>query len=151
MKILVCSDSHNTVKPIKKTVEALRPDLILHLGDHDYDTVVLADAFPYIPLRVVCGNCDYGSSNPIVMDFMAAGKRIVMTHGHRYHVKQGLASLIDMGQEANADLLLFGHTHQAYYEQIGTMYICNPGSAAESCALVEIVDGEIVCRHIMCL
>lgn len=148
MKILVCSDSHNRVAHMKNAVAALAPDLILHLGDHDYDTVVLTDAFPHIPLRAVCGNCDYGSDNPPMADFVVADKRIVMTHGHRYQVKEGLSSLIRMGQEANADLLLFGHTHRAHYEQIGTMHLCNPGSAAESCALVEILDGEIVCRHI---
>jgi len=137
------------INPVKNAVEALQPDLILHLGDHDYDTMVFADVFPHIPLRVVRGNCDYDSGHPVVADFVVEGKRIIMTHGHHYNVKQGLALLISMGQDAQADLLLFGHTHRAHYEQIGAMHVCNPGSARESCALVEILDGEIVCRHIM--
>jgi len=131
-----------------KAVNEYQPDLILHLGDHDFDTAVLTDAFPHIPLRVVRGNCDFGSDHPMVENFETAGKRVIVTHGHRYNVKIGLTPLIQMGQDAHADLLLFGHTHRAHYEQVGTMHVLNPGSAMESFALVEILSGEILCRHI---
>jgi len=126
-----------------------QPDLILHLGDHDFDTAVLTDAYPYTPIRAVRGNCDFGSKYALLVNFEVAGKRIVMTHGHRYDVKTDLIPLIRMGQKAQADLLLFGHTHCTHYEQVDTMHVLNPGSAMKSCALVEIVDGEIFCRHIV--
>ncbi|MCL2562839.1 MAG: YfcE family phosphodiesterase [Oscillospiraceae bacterium] len=148
MQILVFSDSHNTIASMEKAVREISPDLILHLGDYETDAKVLAKAFPHIPLRFVRGNCDLISKTPETEDFIIAEKRIVMTHGHRYKVKSDLTALCNMGHFAEADLLLFGHTHIPYYEQISKMHVLNPGSAAQCAGLIEITDGEIRCKHI---
>ena len=149
MKILVFSDSHNTIAPMETAVREITPDLILHLGDYVLDASVLADAFPHIPLRMVRGNCDMGMGAPALEDFTIADRRIIMTHGHRYNVKYDYTALYLMGREAEADILLFGHTHIPHYEQIGHMHVLNPGSAgSRSGALIEITDGTIHCRHL---
>ena len=148
MQILVFSDSHQVTAPMEAKVREIGPDLILHLGDNDRDARVLAAAFPHIPLRVVRGNCDVLSKSPAQEDFLAAERRIVMTHGHHYDVKSDYTALCKMGQAAGADILLFGHTHIPHYERVGSMHVLNPGSAKESCALIQIRAGEISCEHI---
>ena len=152
MNILVFSDSHTTTTPMLEMIRTRTPDLILHLGDHDRDTKAIARAFPQIPLRVVQGNCDFGQKHPLLDDFIVADCRIIMTHGHRYNVKLTYDSILNMGHVAGADILLFGHTHIAYYEQIGDMHVLNPGSAGmggrKSCGLIQITDGEIRCAHL---
>ena len=148
MQILVFSDSHHVTSPMEQIVRELKPDLILHLGDCDSDARALAELFPHIPLRMVRGNCDLLSQSPLLEDFVLAGRRIVMAHGHRYDVKSTYTALCDMGRSLGADILLFGHTHIPHCEQLGAMHLLNPGSARESCALIQIQDGEITCKHI---
>ena len=152
MKILVFSDTHARLSPMAKAVGKIEPDLVLHLGDHDKDAQKIAQDFPHIPLRVVRGNCDMGLKSPVTDEFICDGKRIVMTHGHRYNVKMDYSALIRMGQAAKADLLLFGHTHIAYYEQLGDMHLLNPGSAGtglgKSCGLIQITHEGIECSHL---
>ena len=80
MKILVFSDSHGSVWFMQAIVKRERPDLILHLGDHDRDCV---GAFASVPVVKVRGNCDYGSDEELerILDFGAT--KIWMCHGHR--------------------------------------------------------------------
>ena len=55
-----------------------------------------------------------------------------MTHGHMYGAKQGLHGLVQQAKQCDADLVLYGHTHQQTLEQIGnTLYLC-PGSMNSS-------------------
>ena len=146
MQILVFSDSHGHTESMEAKIRALTPDLILHLGDCDKDARRLSQTFPHIPLRMVRGNCDLGSKTSVLENFVIAETRIVMTHGHRYNVKSGYKTLYNMGHCAGADILLFGHTHIPHYEQVGAMHVLNPGSANESCGLIRITDGEIICE-----
>ena len=75
-----------------------------------------------------------------------------ITHGHLYNVSYGrVDSLVYAAQEAGAQLAMFGHTHQAYYEQIGSVQVLNPGTAGRgrelTWALVEIFDnGAFACE-----
>ncbi|MCL2828746.1 MAG: YfcE family phosphodiesterase [Oscillospiraceae bacterium] len=152
MNILVFSDSHGNTAPMIEAIRRETPDLILHLGDHDRDTQALTTEFPPIPFRVVRGNCDLGSRNPVLDTFELQGQRIVMTHGHVQNVKFGYAALLDMGYGAGADILLFGHTHVPYYEIAANMHVINPGSAGtgrqKSCALLRLTIEGVTCQHL---
>lgn len=139
MNIIVFSDSHT--EHMNETVSRLKPDMILHLGDHDLD----ADCFAHmdIPVRCVRGNCDYGSAvretDTVVI---SQGIRVVMAQGHLYSVKTGLQPLLNMGNFAHADILLFGHTHRALCQKRGGMLLMNPGTAGVgrelTCGLLHI-------------
>ena len=152
MTILVFSDSHGNTAPMIDAARREAPDLILHLGDHDRDTKALAEEFPQVPCRVVRGNCDLGSRNPILDTFELCGRQIVMTHGHGQNVKLGYAALFNMGHVAGADVLLFGHTHIAYYEHVANMHVINPGSAGmgrhKTCALLRLTADSVICQHL---
>ncbi len=58
---------------------------------------------------------------------------------------------VDIMRLTEADLLVFGHTHEAMVEQIGPMYMVNPGSvgrppahASHACYMVlELVEGKV--------
>jgi len=131
-----------------QAVQTTNPDLILHLGDGASDAARLHKHFPHIPLHTVRGNCDFGTKAPLVNGFAIEEKHTVMTHGHRYNVKSGYTDIVRMGRETGADILLFGHTHIPHYEQVDDMHVLNPGPASHSCALIEITDGKIICKHI---
>jgi predicted phosphodiesterase len=71
-----------------------------------------------------------------------AGVRILLTHGHRQGVKYGLGAAVAYAEGRQADVLVFGHTHQALEVHAGPdlppgphtfpaarpLLVCNPGS-----------------------
>lgn len=126
-------------------IRKYKPDMICHLGDHDRDTEVLLSLFPDIPLYRVCGNCDYNALAPNCLTVQFGQVKAFLTHGHLYSVSFGrLDSLVYAAQEAEAKLVLFGHTHSPLHADIGGVKLVNPGTSGKgrerSCAMLEIFD-----------
>ena len=72
MKILVLSDSHSALSFMFRCVNAVKPDAIVHLGDHYDDGEALGEEFPHIPIYQVPGNCDryrapFGASEILIL------------------------------------------------------------------------------------
>jgi len=152
MKILVLSDTHGDIKRAEKAIRANRKvDLIIHLGDYFRDAQKLSEIFPDIPMEYIYGNCDFLIGDVAGEKLLEiCGKRIFMTHGHRYSVKWDYEKLYAKAREQHADVLLFGHTHIPEIIQKENYYIVNPGSIAEprgiseeSYAIIEIADGMV--------
>jgi len=145
MKVAVFSDTHSNNELMLETVRRCRPDAAIHLGDHDRDAVELR-------VYSVCGNCDLMPLAPEKDVVQLGPVKAFITHGHLYNVNYGrVDSLVYAAQEAGAQLAMFGHTHQAYYEQIGGVQVLNPGTAGRgrelTWALVEIFDnGAFACE-----
>src|SRR5687768_15935908 len=115
MKILVISDTHGETDKAKEAIEKNRDiDLIIHLGDYFRDAQKLSDLFPEIPVEYIYGNSDFMIGDvPAEKTLELDGKRIFITHGHRYSVKWDYNRLHKKAEELHADVLLFGHTHIA--------------------------------------
>ena len=64
MKAAVFSDTHTNIALCLEAVRRCRPDVIIHLGDHDRDAQAIAQQFPDIPMYNVCGNCDIAPVAP---------------------------------------------------------------------------------------
>ncbi len=145
IKIAVFSDSHRHIAPMVQAVRQQQPDLILHLGDHAQDARSLEREFQTTALRYVRGNCDLGDWAPEQLELRLEGVRVLMTHGHRYQVKAGLDVLDYQGRAAQADLVLFGHTHVPLLQSEGGMTLLNPGSIGygKTYGLVFIDNGQI--------
>lgn len=149
MKILVFSDSHGNVTNMKRAVDLERPDRLFHLGDGARDAQELAAAFPFIPLSHVCGNCDYPGAAPNQCIAQAEGIRILLTHGHLYHVKLGIGSAVEGARRAGVNVLAFGHTHQAICTLYDDLWVLNPGSIrGGGYGLIEIEQDTVTC-HLM--
>lgn len=128
MKIIVFSDSHGDLKYMKQAVERERPNHILHLGDMLRDAWAVAREFPDIPIDYVPGNCDFSPDQPVKLLLELEGRKILMTHGHIYRVKQGPGAAVEAARAAGADILLYGHTHQDYTDLSQGFWVMNPGS-----------------------
>lgn len=150
MKILVFSDSHGIVSAMRAVVAQEKPNRIFHLGDMVRDGADLAGAYPNIPVELVCGNCDYNTGAPVQTILSVQGRRILMTHGHTYHVKLGMGAAVAAARDAQVDLLLFGHTHEAFCRQDDGLWVMNPGSIQgyfrPTYGIVTVEDGAINCR-----
>lgn len=151
MKILVFSDSHGNTSFMEQAVQAEAPDQILHLGDVLRDARALAERFPHIPLTCVPGNCDgMGGSEPAERVVELEGKRILMMHGHTRGVKAGIGGAVWAGREAEADVVLFGHTHEPLCDRVGPMWVVNPGSVRgyylTTYAVLTLTGEELECH-----
>ena len=149
-KLLVFSDSHGNVANMADTVRLEQPDGILHLGDLVRDAQRLGEQFPQIPLLFVPGNCDGRRSDlPQERVFTQEGCRIMMAHGHQYHVKMGRSAAESAARQAGANILLFGHTHEPVWEFVRGLWIVNPGSAgslaAATYAVICLEEDGAVC------
>ena len=155
MKILVLSDTHGDTN---KAEEAIRNNseinLIIHLGDYFRDAQKLSAMFPEIPIEYIYGNSDFMIEDvPAEKMLEVCGKRIFITHGHRYSVKWDYDKLYKKAEEMHADLLLFGHTHIPDLIEKGNYCVLNPGSTSdprddsnESYAIIEIANGLVAPR-----
>ena len=154
MKILVLSDSHAALSFMRRCIDAVQPDAVIHLGDHYDDGTAMAEEYPQIRFYQVPGNCDAHRCfipDPETRLETLGGVCILMTHGHRHHVKQTLIRLLADARVSRADAVLFGHTHSAYcqLEEDG-LWVLNPGSCGYfggSAGLLEVNAGQILqCR-----
>lgn len=149
MEIAVISDTHRSNYELNKLTQIIKEvDMVIHLGDNIEDAESLSDNFKGKVISVR-GNCDFGSFVPAERLEVVEGKRIFITHGHRYNVKYGLNNLKYRAEEVQADIVLFGHTHESLVEYEGGIWFVNPGSAsmprdaAKSIAILRIENNKI--------
>lgn len=151
MTILVLSDSHSTLRFMRRCVDTIQPDALIHLGDYFDDGTVLKEEYPQIPFYQVPGNCDRYRCPPgqpeILVDSIC-GVRVYMTHGHRHQVKIGIGALLKDARTARVDAVLYGHTHAAdCHREDDGLWVMNPGSCGYfggSAGVIEIRDGKII-------
>lgn len=155
MKILVLSDSHSHDAFMRRCIDALKPDAVIHLGDHYSDCLDLRFEYREIPFYQVPGNCDGYRLNPDQQWIRVeeiGGVRFYMTHGHLHNVKSHLYALLRDAREAKADVALYGHTHRpdCFQEEDG-LWVLNPGTASflASAGVVEIDDGKVSAVYLL--
>lgn len=150
MQVLVFSDTHGDLEAVASLrAQALKCDVVIHLGDHATDINAL-NLPSSIKIYSVRGNCDDPQSAPEERLVEIGGVKWLLAHGHRYHVKQDLLNYYHRGLETQAKIALFGHTHVPYYEEVKGLILHNPGSlvlpamgSKASYSLISLVDGAI--------
>ena len=152
MKAAVFSDTHRNTRFMMEAIARCKPDMVIHLGDHDSDAEEVRRKFPEIPLFSVCGNCDFMATAPET-DIVPMGPvKAFITHGHLYNVKYiGPDRLAYAAMENGCKIAMFGHTHIPMSHKVGDVIVINPGTAGKgsvfSWALVEVLDdGTIRCN-----
>lgn len=156
MKILVLSDSHAALSFMRRCIEQIKPDQMIHLGDYYDDGRTIGEEYPQIPLYQVPGNCDKYRCPPFVQATQLhtfGGVKLLLTHGHEYYVKQGTFRLLREARNAGVQGVLYGHTHipNCYQEPDG-LWVLNPGSCGGyggSAGLIEVEDGKIRCCRVL--
>ncbi len=148
MRILVTSDTHGDFYSLKKAVDEQRSaEIIIHCGDSKDEVDKLRMLYPNKAVYAVRGNCDFGSMLNYVETITVEGKKIFITHGHLYNVKYTLYNLCCAAREIGADIVVFGHTHNAICEYDDGLHILNPGSLSgyyASYAYIDITDKGII-------
>jgi len=103
-------------------------DMFLFLGDCIDDFIDFQHIFSEKKFFFVNGNCDFFSSEPSERIVEAAGKKIFMTHGHRFGVKSGHQRVLSEAVARGADICLYGHSHKPHIAFEQGIHLMNPGS-----------------------
>lgn len=156
MRILVLSDSHSSLFFMRRCIDAVRPDAVVHLGDYFDDGSAMAEEYPHIQFHLLPGNCDMCRVPPWqnqILSYPIGGVSLYMTHGHKHRVKMTLSPLLADARASRAAAVLYGHTHCAdCHREADGLWVLNPGSCGYgggSAGLIEIRDEKIVsCRII---
>lgn len=132
MRVIVLGDSHGftgRLSTILTVAEQGGPmDAIIHLGDGYYDLRDLDVKLP--PVYQVAGNCDHFVSG--TLDYVTlSNAKILLTHGHYQHVKDGTDDLFELAREEKCHAALYGHTHYQKMEWRGGILILNPGAVTD--------------------
>ncbi len=152
LSVAVFSDTHGNTAPMLAAARAAQPDVLIHLGDHDRDALVLAEALPGVPLCSVCGNCDPVPLAPARLTVTLGPVRAFLTHGHLYGVNPWHTDpLVYAAEEQGARIAMFGHTHVPMNDVLGGVTLINPGTAGKGRSLtwahVTVFDnGAVSCR-----
>ena len=144
LNFLILSDIHGSFDEAREAIQRqiTPPDAVLFLGDGARDVSLLESNFSRLAFIGVRGNCDFFGADEFPNERVEelSGLRILMLHGHTRGAKSGLGALIKAALEADADVVLFGHTHtpvSLYYspEDLGAiakrerpLWIFNPGA-----------------------
>lgn len=117
----IISDTHGLLRP--EVVERLQTcDAILHAGDINKPEI-LDSVRAVAPLYVVRGNNDkdWAEGLPISLSFEIGGVRFLMIHNKR-----------DLPQDlGDAQVIIFGHSHQYFEQTIDGRLWLNPGSCGK--------------------
>lgn len=140
------SDTHGLLRP--QVHQALAGvDLILHAGDVCGDDI-LTELALIAPVEAVYGNCDYPSDPRLEpsLERVFDGVRVHVSHGHEL----GRPKPEQLLARYDADVIVYGHTHQQLIHRDGDRLVINPGAAGPkrfdlvpSVARLTIADGHV--------
>lgn len=143
-KLLVISDSHDSsdnLELLAQHIEKNKYDMIIHLGDVRRDAEWLEERL-HRAIIGVAGNCDFFSRDSREEEIFVEKVKILLTHGDRYGVKNGLDRLSYYAEERACQLALFGHTHQPFSGYVGSAMLVNPGALSNGRYAVIDIDGD---------
>ncbi len=148
------SDSHRDTDSMKSVVSKEKPNMIIHLGDNLTDAQNIKELFPDTKIAYVRGNTDFNEDYISENHLMIEERLFFITHGHRYNVKWSKKEIKQKGIDDNADVVLFGHTHEPYVKCYKGIWFLNPGSIGRrfirktsgTYGVIDINSDKLVCN-----
>lgn len=147
-RIAVVADTHSEPHPATaQTLGALKPDAILHAGDIG-DLTVLDQLGKIAPVFAVRGNIDTRAASlpdVLTIDLLDGERRLIrllLTHiavaGPRLR-----GDVAKLAREADASLIVCGHSHVPFASQERGLTVFNPGSIGPKRFHLPIVFGVL--------
>lgn len=147
-RIGLISDTHGLVRP--EVFQALDGvELILHAGD--VGDGVLEELATIAPVTAVYGNTDSTDDPQLApsIERTIGGVRVHVSHGHEL----GSPTPERLLAKYDADVIVYGHTHQQKILESDGRLVVNPGAAGQrrfklkpSVAVLTIADGRASVR-----
>ena len=155
MNIGVISDTHSNPIPPQVLEAFKKVDYIIHAGDF-CDVSILKTLQKIKDVKAVFGNMD-----PEPVRKLLSAKQIIVCGKYKiglYHGEGPRAKILDRVKEEfkkdQVDVVVFGHSHEAFNERISNILYFNPGSPNDviapccSYGILKItekgIEGEII-------
>jgi len=150
--IICCGDIAGYYDSLEPTIELLaRSNCKVIVGNHDQGYLEKPRQDGESSIRAYLQNL------PQTLDLEIEGKRIFVVHANPPSEQHGGIKLLDQQGETRPDridewtmtlselehdVLIVGHTHQVYAEQLGEVFVINPGSSIfnHSCMILSLPD-----------
>lgn len=139
------SDTHGLVRPaVHQALQGV--ELILHAGDVG-GPAILDELRLIAPVRAVFGNTDPPGDRELTerIDLEIGGVHLHVSHGHEL----GSPTPAKLAELYDADVVVYGHTHQQLVTRLDQRLFVNPGAAgprrfnlAPSVARLTIANGK---------
>ncbi len=148
--VLLLSDTHGAIDAVRWILSSFSGECqaCLFSGDGAQDVLdvvqeSVAGLLTIPPVLVMAqGNCDGqlyppvfpGNGNakafglPLYQQPQIANRRILLTHGHLYHVELDGRKLSMVAENLGCTIAVHGHTHVQSFECFGSVTAINPGS-----------------------
>lgn len=137
MRILLISDSHN--KLVDEDFSQF--DCVIHCGDYGKSLPILEEN----KVHYVIGNCDDYGPKELLLDLF--GRKVFITHGHYYDVKEGYDRVMFRALELGASVCLFGHTHIPIWKPSEDLLTMNPGAYMDDFRI--IIEDDYIYYYFM--
>ena len=159
--LLCLGDSIHEYRFSNAVIARLRAlDAITILGNHEEVFLGAAGARARSAAEIDRSLLGWLAWQPHRRDLRLGGKRILMVHSTPWEPRGSYvlptSAELDRFGEADADIVLYGHTHRQVVRRVGRVLVVNPGSAGEgrdprnggqlSCAVLDTATEEVVVR-----
>lgn len=140
-KFVVTSDIHGDVARLERLLPIINSaDYLIFCGDGVNDIIRMRGRIT-VPIVCVKGNCDLVSDITELATTKFGDTRAMITHGHRFGVKQSMNLLIGEAIKMHCHLVFFGHTHM-YCDRIENgIHFINPGALCYGSYALVAGDG----------
>jgi putative phosphoesterase len=136
------SDTHGLVRPeVFGALEGV--ELILHAGD--VGEGVLDELAAIAPIEAVYGNTDATDDPRLAQSIerTIGGVRIHVSHGHEL----GSPTVERLLAKYDADVIVYGHTHQQKVTVVNGRIVVNPGAAGQRRFKLKPSVGVLTIEH----
>jgi len=162
--LLCLGDSINEFGFSNEVIGRLRElDALTILGNHEEVFLGAAGARARSRADIDRSLLDWLAERPHRHELRIGGKRLLLVHSTPWEPRNSYvmptSSALERFGEADADIVLYGHTHRQLVRRVGRVLVVNPGSAGEardprnggqlSCAVLDTVTEEVVIRDFL--
>ena len=159
--LLCLGDSIHQYRFSNAVIGRLRElDALTILGNHEEVFLGAGGARARSHQDIDRRSLDWLAGRPHRRELRIGGKRILMVHSTPWEPRgayvQPTSSELERFGEADADIVLYGHTHRPLARRVGRVLVVNPGSAGESrdprnggmlsCAVLDTASEEVTPR-----
>lgn len=151
-RVICAGDIAGYFDELEPTIDLLRKNHChTIIGNHDQSYIESH------PDEISTTACNFLNTLPKTIEDEIEGKRIYVVHAHPPALQHGGIKLLDIDgglipeqqefwkrelKDFDYDILIVGHTHQVYAEQIGDVLVINPGSTQfnHTCMILSLPD-----------
>ncbi len=140
-KLVVISDIHHDFARLERLLPVINSaDYLVFCGDGVNDVLRIRGLIT-VPIVCVRGNNDFSSDIAEIAGLKFGDTRALVTHGHKFNVRHGVAQLVNMAEMKNCKLVFYGHTHMYCDVVERGVHLINPGALCNGSYALVAGDG----------